>query len=82
MKQGKDQQSSDKRMHWSQQTLSFNNKREDSTHGHHQTVNTEIRLIILFAAKMKKLYITGKNKIGADCGSDNECSRSSISNSL
>ena len=25
--------------------------REDSTHGHHQMVNTEIRLIILFAAK-------------------------------
>ena len=25
--------------------------REDSTHGHHQMVNTEIRLIILFVAK-------------------------------
>ena len=25
--------------------------REDSTHGHHQMVNTEIRLIILFAAE-------------------------------
>ena len=24
---------------------------EDSTHGHHQMVNTEIRLIIVFAAK-------------------------------
>ena len=24
---------------------------EDSTHGHHQMVNTEIRLIIFFAAK-------------------------------
>ena len=31
-------------------TLS-NNTREDSTHGHHQMVNTKIRLIILFAAK-------------------------------
>ena len=30
---------------------SFNNIREDSTHGHHQTVNTEIRLVIFFAAK-------------------------------
>ena len=29
----------------------FNNTREDSTHGHHQVVNTEIRLIIFFAAK-------------------------------
>ena len=30
---------------------SKHNTREDSTHGHHQTVNTEIRLIIFFAAK-------------------------------
>ena len=29
----------------------FNNAREDSTHGHHQMVNTEIRLIILFATR-------------------------------
>ena len=28
-----------------------NNTREDSTHGHHQMVNTEIRLIIFFEAK-------------------------------
>ena len=33
------------------QTPSSNNTREDSTLGHHQMVNTEIRLIILFAAK-------------------------------
>jgi len=33
------------------QTPSFNNTREDSIHGHHQMVNTEIRLIIFFAAK-------------------------------
>ena len=26
-------------------------QQEDSTHGHHQMVNTEIRLIIFFAAK-------------------------------
>ena len=31
-------------------TLS-NNTREDSTHGHHQMVNTEIQLITFFAAK-------------------------------
>ena len=30
---------------------SSNNTREDSTHGHHQMVNTEIRLIIFFTAK-------------------------------
>ena len=29
----------------------FNKTREASTHGHHQMVNTEIRLIIFFAAK-------------------------------
>ena len=30
---------------------SSNNTREDSTHGHHQMVNTKIRLIIFFAPK-------------------------------
>ena len=35
----------------SQQTSSSNNTRGDSTHGHHQMVNSEIRLIIFFAAK-------------------------------
>ena len=39
------------REHTSQQTASSNNTREDSTHGHHQMVNTEIRLIIFFAGK-------------------------------
>ena len=34
-------------MHWSNQTPSSINTREDSTHGHH----TKIRLIILFSAK-------------------------------
>ena len=32
-------------------TSSSNNTREDSTHGHQQMVNTEIRLIIFFADK-------------------------------
>jgi len=32
-------------------TLFQPNTREDSTHGHHQMVNTKIRLIIFFAAK-------------------------------
>ena len=38
-------------MHWSHQTPSSNNTRENSIHGHHQMVDTEIRLIIFFAAK-------------------------------
>ena len=29
----------------------FQQHRDDSTHGHHQTVNTEIRLMIFFVAK-------------------------------
>ena len=33
------------------ETPSSKNRREDSTHGNHQMVNTEIRLIIFFAAK-------------------------------
>ena len=32
-------------------TLSSNTTREDSTHGHRQMVDTELRLIIFFAAK-------------------------------
>ena len=38
-------------MHWSEQTPSSNNTREDSTHELHQMVNTKIKLIIFFAAK-------------------------------
>src|SRR5574337_1253992 len=43
------------------QTPSSNNTIEDSTHGHHQMVNSEIRLIIFPAAKDgKALYIQQK----------------------
>ena len=65
IKQGKGKQSFAKRMHWSQQTPSSNNTREDSTHGHHQMANTEIRWIIFFAPKMEKLYIVSKTKTGS-----------------
>ena len=52
---------------------SKHNTREDSTHGHHQMVNTEIRLIIFFAAKDgEALYCQKKTRPGADCGSDHE----------
>ena len=50
MKQGK-ANSFAKRMHFSEQTPSSNNTRQDSTHGHHQMVNNKIRLIIFFAPK-------------------------------
>ena len=53
--------------------LSPNNTREDSTHGHHQMVNTDIRLIIFFAAKKWRSSIqSAKTRLGADCGSDHE----------
>ena len=51
MKQGEDQQSFANKMHWLYQTLSSNNTRDNSTHGHHQMINTGIRLIIFFAVK-------------------------------
>ena len=48
-------------------------KRGDSTHGHHQMANTEITLIIFFAAKDgEALYNQKKTRCGADCGSDHE----------
>ena len=43
----------------------FQNTRECSTHGHHQIVNTDIRLIMFFAAKMEKLSTVSKNKTGS-----------------
>ena len=44
------------------QTPSSNNLWEDATHGHHQMVNTEIRLIIFFAAKNGDTLYSDKNK--------------------
>ena len=45
-------------------TLSSNNTREDSTHGHYQMVNTKIRLIIFFAAKDGEALYSQQNKTG------------------
>ena len=43
------------------------------THRHHQMANTEIRLIIFFAAKDEEaLYSQQKTRPGADCGLDHE----------
>ena len=55
-------------------TPSSNNTRDDSTHAHHQMVNTKIRLIIFFAAKDGEALHSQKKKTrpGADCGSDHE----------
>ena len=40
----------------------FNNTREDSTHGHHQMVNTEIRLFLFFAAKDGEALYSQQNQ--------------------
>ena len=60
-----------KRVHWSQQTPSSKNTRAESTHGHHQMVNTEIRLIIFFVATDGDALYSSKNKTRS-CGSDHE----------
>ena len=53
----------------------FNNTREDSIHAHQQVVNTEIRLIIFFAAKYgEALYSQQKQ--------DRELAMAKIMNSL
>ena len=42
------------------------------THGHHQMVNSEIRLIIFSAAKDGEALYSQQKQPGADCGSDHE----------
>ena len=43
-----------KRTHWPQQILSSNNKRDDSRLVYHKAINTKVRLVILFGAKILK----------------------------
>ena len=59
-------------MHWSQQTPSSNNTREDSIHGHHQMVNTKIRLITFFAAKDGEALYSQQKQDQELTGSDHE----------
>ena len=54
-------------MHWLYQTPSSNSTRKDSTNGHHQMVNSKIRLIIFFGSIQ-----SAETRLGADCGSDRE----------
>ena len=56
-------------------TPSSNNTRGDSTHGHHQMVDTKIRLLIFFAVssiQRRSSIQSAKTRLGADCGSDHE----------
>ena len=51
--------------------MSTSNKtRDNSIPGNHQMVNTEIRLIIFFAAKDGEAPQSAKTRPGADCDSD------------
>ena len=43
----------------------FQHTREDSIHGHHQTINTKIRLIIFLQLKMEKFSTVNKEKTGS-----------------
>ena len=63
MKQGNDYQGFVERTHWSQQTPFSSNKRDNSTHGHLQMVNTKITLILLFAAEDEVLYSQHKQDL-------------------
>jgi len=50
----------------------FHNTREYSIHGHHQMVNTEIRLIIFFAAKDGEALYSQQKQDQELTGSDHE----------
>ena len=53
--------------------LSSNNTKENSTHGHHQMVDTEIRLIIFLCSQRWRSSIqSAKTRLEANCGSDQE----------
>ena len=45
---------------------------QDSTHGQHQMVNTEIGLIIFFVSKEGEALYSQQKTPGSDCGSDYE----------
>ena len=53
----------------------FQQHKRDSTHGHHQMVNTEIRLIVFFAAKNGEVLYSQQQQ-------DQELTVAQIMNSL
>ena len=59
-------------MHWSEQTLSSKNTREDSIYGHHQMANTDQVDYILCSQRWRSSIESAKTRPGADCGSDHE----------
>ena len=61
MKQGKSEQFCQENALSTQKTPSSNNTRDNTKHGHHQMANTEIRLIIFFAAEDGEALYSPKN---------------------
>ena len=60
-------------MHWSQQTPSSNNTREDSTHGHQQMGQHRNQIDYILGSQRWRISIQStKIRPGADCGSDHE----------
>ena len=51
---------------------STNNTRDDFTHGHHQMLNTKIRSIIFFEAKVRETLQSAKTRLEAYYVSDHE----------
>ena len=62
-------------MHWSWQTPSSNNTRDDFTHGHRHMANTKIRWIIFFAPKDEEAQYSQQKQ-------DRELTVAQIMNSL
>ena len=60
-------------MHWSQQTPSSNNKREDSTHGQSPDDQYRNQIDYILCSQMWRSSIqSAKTRLGVDCGSDHE----------
>ena len=61
------------RIHWSQQTPSSNNTREDGTHGHHQSFEHQDQSdYSLCSQRWRSSIYSTKTRLGADCGSNHE----------
>ena len=59
-------------MHWSEQTPSSNNTREDSTHGHQDGQHRNQIDYILCSQRWRSSIQLPKARPGDDCGSDHE----------
>ena len=72
MKQGKGQQTFAKRMHWSQQTPSSNNTRDDYTWTSPDGQHLNQIDYILCSQRWRSSIQSAKTRPGTDCGSDHE----------